>query len=219
MDDHPRALADAAARRAVTHSRHGVIPRRLRHRLAATATAVLCVAAVACTDSGSRAPAPNSSHRAALPRDTAPATQTDSLAYHVTMRDGLYVAPVAVTFRNISADTAYFVNCNGAVSTGLQRETAGGWVDAWTSVQDQCLSAPIIVPPSDTLRRRVLLFDGFDSTTATPSPTGAPSDAPAVYRVIWHDLVHHYKAGLPFGTEPTMTLRTSNRFVLTGAPR
>ena len=186
---------------------------------------MFCAAVLACTDSGSRAPAQRggdssaiSRHSASLRRDTTAATQTDSLAYHITLRDDrFHDVPAMVTFRNTSADTAYFVNCNGATPTGLQRETSDGWVNAWTSVQDACLSAPIIVPPGDTLRRQVLLFDGFQpppNDTTLPPPGGR-----AVYRLIWYGLVHHYNAGLPFGTEPSLALRTSNRFVLTGAPR
>jgi hypothetical protein len=204
-----------------------VIPRRRLYLLGAATAVILCTA-IACSDSGSRAAAERPGDSATPPgasrplsRDTTAATQTDSLAYHVMVRDGrFYEAPAMVTFRNTSPDTAYFVNCNGATPTGIQRETAAGWVDVWNGEQDACLSAPIVVPPGDTLRRRVLLFDGFhplpNDTTAAPS---GPTHAPAVYRIIWHGLVHHYNAGLPFGTEPSIALRTSNRFLLTGAPR
>ena len=180
---------------------------------------------LACADSGSRPATQRGSDSAAvsgdsapLARDTAPATQTDSLAYQVRLRDSLfYDAPAMVTFRNSSADTVYFVNCNGATPTGLQRETSEGWVTAWSSIQNECLSAPIIVPPGDSLRRQVLLFDGFQPMPNDTTP--APPGGRGVYRLIWYGLVHHYKAGLPFGTEPPLALRTSNRFVITGAPR
>jgi hypothetical protein len=181
--------------------------------------ATLCAVAAACTGSDSRAPAGETKDFYAIGRDTTAATQTDSLFYRVTVRDSVfYDAPAMVTFRNTSADTAYFVNCNGAIATSIQRKIDDAWVDVWNSEQDQCLSAPIVVPPGDTLRRRVLLFDGFHphpNDTLPPPPT----DPPPAYRLMWRGLVHHYRAGVPFGTDPALALQISNPFLLAGAPR
>ena len=189
----------------------------LRRLTGAGTAAMVCAVGIACSDSGSRVPADQPTSFYAVGRDTTAATQTDSLAYHVSTTDGRYDAPAMVTFRNTSPDTAYFVNCNGAIATTIQRKVGAVWVDVWNSEQDACLSAPIIVPPGDTLRRKVLLFDGFHPH---PGDTTLPrTDGPVLYRLMWRGLVHHYRAGLPFGTEPPMSLLVSNPVLLFGAPR
>lgn len=151
----------------------------------------------------------------ALARDTAALSQTDSLAYAITFRDGRYSGRALVRFHNRTADTAYFVNCNGATSVQLQRDVDGVWLDAWTSAQDACLSPPIVVPPGDTLERSVLFFDGYQPDTAAATTT----QGQGVYRLVWTALVHHYQPGAPVGAELSPPQRVSNRFVLTGAPR
>ena len=171
----------------------------------------MVIASIASCERGAREERADS---VALTRDTSALSQTDSLAYAITLRDGRYTGRALVRFHNRTADTAYFVNCNGATSVQLQRDVGGVWVDAWTSAQDACLSPPIVVLPGDTLDRPVLFFDGYQPDTAA-----TPAAERGVYRLVWTALVHHYQSRTPVGVELPLPRRISNRFVLTGAPR
>ena len=127
-----------------------------------------------------------------------------------------------VTFRNTTSDTAYFIHCNGATGVQLQREVNGAWVDVWTSMQNGCHSAPIVVNPGDSLRRAVHFLDGYDPQ---PGDSTSPTKAPGTYRLLWTALVHDYPRQSPYnrdpGVDPSLPLeqRVTNRFRLTGAPR
>jgi hypothetical protein len=176
------------------------------------------LAVAACTSPGAERTVDSSTAAPPLPRDTTARTQTDSLAYHLTFRNGQYEGSASATFRNAMPDTAYFVNCNGVTSFTLQRLQDTAWSNVWSPPMNACLSAPIIVAPGDSLHRTVPLLDGFQPDSAalqrSPADTG-------IYRIVWSGLVHHYHAPnrtASFGTTPPIELRISNRFLLIGAP-
>ena len=172
-------------------------------------------ALLACSESSPRATDSVVASSPAIERDTAAASQTDSLAYRIVRRaDGQYEARAEVIFRNRMADTAYFVNCNGATGVRLERLVSDTWVPSWSSEQDGCLSGPIVVAPGDSLRRSVLLFDGYH-----PISSDAPAEAASTYRLVWTTVVHHYEPRAPLANEVPEAQRVSNRFFLVGAPR
>ncbi len=152
----------------------------------------------------------------AVTRDTAALSQTDSLEYRLVQRDGRYTGRALVTFHNRTADTAFFVNCNGATSVQLQRNVDGVWIDSWTSEQDACLSAPIIVPPGDSLQRPVVLFDGYQGDPIA-LPT-SPGEGPAIFRLVWTAIVHEYDPRAPREVSLPLPRRVSTRVMLGGAP-
>ena len=178
---------------------------------------VASIAVCACADREPERTADSAPAPPALARDTAAPFQTDSLAYHLTWRDDRYEGSASVLFRNQTADTAYFVNCNGATGFQLEREEAGKWVAVWAPPQNQCLSAPIVVPPGDSLRRTTILLDGYQPDTPGARPLSADS---SLHRLVWTAMVHHYaRRPPPFGAEVPLVQRVSNRFFLFTTPR
>ena len=181
-----------------------------------TAGALIGVALIACDTPETQPPAADSVPAISLPRDTAALFQTDSLAYHLVFRNGQYEGTAGVTFRNRMADTAYFVNCNGATGFTLERAQGDTWATTWVPPMNACLSPPIIVPPGDSIRRTVLVLDGFQPDSAALQRS--PNDT-SVYRIVWTSVFHHYGKPRPFGTVPPLENRVTNRFMLIGAPR
>jgi hypothetical protein len=180
-------------------------------------TAAGCIALLlACEGTGARDTSDVSGDAREPRRDTTALFQTDSLAYRLTYRDGRYEGTAMVTFRNRTADTVFFIHCNGATGTALQREVNGDWVDVWHSVQNGCFSAPITVAPGDSLRRSVFLFDGYQPDTAAAVSPGSGS---AVHRLVWTAAVKDFAPGVSYGTPLPLEQRASNPFLLTGAPR
>jgi len=185
----------------------------VRREGAGSAVAALgCLLLLACNEPRSDAPNGRAPDTPGIQRDPGPATQTDSLHYRLSLRDGQQVAEMMVTFRNPTADTVYFIHCNGATPVQLQVPLEEPWVSVWTSEQDACFSPPIAVPPSDSLRRRVLLFDGFKpGDSQMPLPV-----VPATYRLVWAGLVRKSTSSAPVGDPLPLEQRTSNPFLLSG---
>ena len=174
------------------------------------------IALLACSGGESKPATDSAPTSPAVERDTAAAFQTDSLAYHLTWRVDRYEGSASVLYRNHTPDTAYFVNCNGATGFQLEREEAGKWIAVWAPPQNQCLSAPIIVPPGDSLRRTTILLDGYQPGSPGARPLNADS---SLHRLVWTAMVHHYaKRPPPFGADVPVEQRVSNRFLLFTSP-
>ena len=188
--------------------------------------AVCCAALLACNQANqseesrrpdSRAPGAEAAAGGSIARDRGAASQTDSLHYQLAALEGRHVGRAMVTFRNQTADTAYFIHCNDATGVELQREVDGAWVRVWSPPQNGCHSPPIVVAPGNTLRRRVILFDGYQ-------PEGAdsvlpPPEKPATYRLVWTQLVHDYRRNASSERPLPLEQRVSNRFLMSRAPR
>lgn len=76
--------------------------------------------------------------------------RTDRASY--AFRHGFFgpETTIVATLHAPKDKTLYLVNCNGAISAGLQRLVSGAWIDAWAAVTNSCLSQPVVVRPGET---------------------------------------------------------------------
>ena len=107
--------------------------------------------------------------------------------------------------------TVYVMNCNGAMTHGLQRLQAGQWVDAWVTEINGCFSSPIVIPAGG---RRV--------ATMTPvSRAGIWTIEPGTYRAVWHNVYTSFvpdaPPGRPLGEVLPLERRVSAPFVIDGS--
>lgn len=73
----------------------------------------------------------------------------------------------------------YVVNCNGAMTHGLQRLEGGTWTNAWIAEINGCYSRPIVIPPG-----------GHYSAIMTPVSRPATwTITPGTYRAVWHNVL------------------------------
>src|SRR5688500_13577977 len=76
-------------------------------------------------------------------RDSTAPIQTDKTSY-VLVRDSLgWGTQMNFRFTNVTTDTLYAVNCNGATSVAVEREDSTGWTTFWAPITNACLSPPI----------------------------------------------------------------------------
>lgn len=105
---------------------------------------------------------------------------------HYVMRPGPYgpETTIVTTFRAPDDRSAYVVNCNGALSLGLQRQEGGQWVNAWIAEINGCMSPPIVVPPR-----------GTHVATMTPSSRKETFTLTSgTYRAVWHNVLASFDA-------------------------
>lgn len=152
------------------------------------------------------------------PRDAAAAFQTESLSYTlISTRSGLE-AKIAFVFTNPTSAPVYIVNCKGATSLRLEKQSGDEWVPAWSPVIPECLSAPIIVQPGQQYSGVVHVSAGHPSNNLYPKFVVDP--IPGVYRIMWHDVLRTYNdRAYPFGEPLPLEHRVSNRFQLRVASR
>lgn len=149
-------------------------------------------------------------------RDTSALFQTDSLSYTLDAGNIGYTGAIGVQFTNRTADTTYFVNCNGATGVKLQKLVNGEWRDAYSPVRNDCLSPPITAPPGGTANLPIGVFSGYPGSNSFPKFS---VDIPGVYRAVWTAAVTSYQDRLPFGQPLPFEQRISNRFALRLSPR
>ena len=113
---------------------------------------------------------------------------------------------IVTTFR--PAHTVYVMNCNGAMTHGLQRLEDGAWVNAWIAEINGCFSPPIVIPAGGQL-------------VATMTPVSRPETwtiEPGTYRAVWHNVYTSFDtkapAGRPLGEELPLEQRVSAPFVI-----
>jgi hypothetical protein len=167
------------------------------------AVLVLCLAIAACSQ-------PPRAEEGA-PHDVPP-TQTDSVVYHFRQVGDRYEGTIGVAFTNTTPDSVFFLNCNGATSTSIERLFFDTWIDVWHSEQDACHSAPMAIGPSAQLRRPVHVMGGV--WKRTDDRTLAPGDTIGVHRLVWTSVVRQYRDTVPFGTPLEHAQRISNPFTL-----
>lgn len=172
-----------------------------------SALLLLLVTVVACGGSdSSRANAP-------VNRDQAVSFQTDTTRY-VLDRDATgWGTQISWSFQNISPDTVYAVNCNGATTIAVERREAGGWEVHWAPLTNACLSPPVAIPPGETLSGRLDLWGAPPGGNV--GPEFRDTTFSGVYRLAWWNLVHHYDPAKPgFGDTVAVRHRVSNEFAL-----
>ncbi|MBA3578961.1 MAG: hypothetical protein H0W42_03150 [Gemmatimonadaceae bacterium] len=144
--------------------------------------------------------------------------QTDSLSYKLDARNIGYIGAIDVRFTNRTADTTYFINCNGTTGVTLQKLVDGEWRDAYSPARNDCLSPPIAVPPGGTANLPIPVFSGYPGNNFFPK--FSVDDIPGVYRAMWTAAVTSYHDGRgSFGNPLPLEHRVSNRFALRLSPR
>src|SRR5688572_10254475 len=77
-------------------------------------------------------------------RDAAP-IRTDRDRYVLQPSGFGHEAMIVARFTAPKDSTVHIVNCNGAISWGIQRLDGDQWKDAWITTTNACLSPPIVV--------------------------------------------------------------------------
>jgi hypothetical protein len=164
---------------------------------------VMCTERAAPPQSSSPAPPPPA------PSVAAP-VRTDRTRY--VLRPGPYgpETTIVTTFRAPADRPAYLVNCNGALSLGLQRLENGQWMNAWIAEINGCMSAPIVVAAGAT-------------HTATMTPVSRPESwtiTGGTYRAVWHNVVTSFdpRAGT-VGEDLPLEQRVSAPFTIEAIAR
>jgi hypothetical protein len=127
---------------------------------------------------------------------------------------------IPFVYTNFRTDTLYHPTCrsNGSgaptVNIGLQRLRDGEWTDVWSPTLHQCLSDPIVIPPSgrflDTLNVYLHPQDTLHQPLFNPAV-----DIDGTYRMVWRDLLRSYDPkGYPFGEPIDLWERQSITFEL-----
>src|SRR5688572_11062981 len=178
-------------------------------------TACLLGSLLACT-APEQAPRPTTIEPA--PKATHAAIRTDQSRY--AFRYGSFGPEVIfVTTFQPKDQTAYVINCNGAISTGLQRLVDGAWVDAWGAATNGCLSQPIVIAPGEQHTDTITIVPGAGAVIY-------PRDnreliEPGSYRATWHNVLTSFDINArPFGEDMPLEQRVSAPFVIdAAAPR
>ena len=176
------------------------------------AALLVTLLAVACRPPAEMPSAPPPSKTAAL---NAP-IQTDKDRYHFEY--GFYGPEVIIasTFTAPKDQTVYLMNCNGAISSGLQRLVQGAWITAWGEVTNSCLSEPIVIAPGQRRSHSITLRPGVGATVYPPESDLIEA---GTYRVTWHAMLTSFDIqARPMGPELPLEQRVSAPFVIEAAP-
>ncbi len=112
--------------------------------------------------------------------ETAPVT-TDRARYE--LRPGPYgpQTTIVTTFTAPADKPVYLLNCNGALSVGMQRREGNTWARGWIAEINACHSQPILVPAGKT-----------HTATMTPVDRSHMPVPPGTYRAIWYGVLTSY---------------------------
>ncbi|HEU5163819.1 MAG TPA: hypothetical protein VFV54_11770 [Thermoanaerobaculia bacterium] len=120
---------------------------------------------------------------------------------------------IVMTFRNPTAAPVYIVNCNGAMSYGLQERIDGTWTDVWSVETNACLSEPIVVPAGGMLTETAVAASGAHAAVESRE-NGTRIDG-GTYRAVWHGVYTSFDMrARPWGEELPIEQRASAPFVI-----
>jgi hypothetical protein len=154
---------------------------------------VLLFAACVAREETPSAPPPPRPRTEPPPAQTAP-VRTDRTRYNLGEE-------ITIISTFTPARTVYVMNCNGAITTGLQRREGDQWTNAWIATINGCFSAPIVIEPG-----------GRHLGTLSIREDGAfPKLTPGTYRVVWHNVMQTFDANVhpPRGEELPIEERAS----------
>ncbi len=124
---------------------------------------------------------------------------------------------IVSTFRAPKERPLYVVNCNGAMSYGLQRLVDGKWINAWGAVTNACLSEPIVIAAGSERTEPIILRPGVGAVIY-PREDRKLIEA-GTYRVVWHGVLTSFDFNArPFGDELPLEQRASAPFLVEAAP-
>lgn len=120
---------------------------------------------------------------------------------------------IGISFTNRSPRTMYIVNCQGGLSTTLEKRIDDRWVPYWSPTMLMCLTPPITIKPGATLTRSVTVWGALPGHNA--GPEWASDDVAGTYRMVLGSVVWNYTTkGQRFGDPVPLELRTSGEFEL-----
>jgi hypothetical protein len=124
---------------------------------------------------------------------------------------------IVSTFRAPKERPVYIVNCNGAMSYGLQRLVDGKWIESWGAVTNSCLSEPIVIAAGGERSETIILRPGVGAVIY-PREDRKVIEA-GTYRVVWHGVLFSFDFNArPFGDALPVEQRASAPFVVEAAP-
>jgi hypothetical protein len=179
-------------------------------RISPLAIGLTDVLAAACAPAPGAAPLPG-----ALPLEGEAHLRTGSDSYQLTRRDGGWATSIDFTFTNPLAENVYVVNCRGGVLLGLERWSGEAWERAWSPVELQCLSPPIVIAPGETLRHTLPVWGSDPGRNHHPEFVVTPVEG--TYRLVWSQPVLRWRGDYvdgAFGDPVPAELRVSNAFTL-----
>ena len=138
--------------------------------------------------------------------------RTDSQSYTLRPNEMGYSALINVEFGNRTADTVYFMNCNGVTGVSFEKLVDSTWRSAWIPAMNACMSEPIAVAPGST---RTFPTHAFAARSdRVEAGEFSIDDAPGTYRIVWPHTVTSYRSSPPFGDSLPLSQRVSNKFTL-----
>lgn len=143
-------------------------------------------------------------------RDDDSLIQTDKDDYQFVPVGDHIGFSVGYIYTNTQSDTLYIANCNGAFGVALQRRNGNVWTTIWSPELPACLSSPIVIAPNKTLSGQINISGAKPGASNFPDfPAG---DLDGVYRLVFFDVVKHYRMGDGFGDPVAEEFRVSNDF-------
>ena len=167
----------------------------------------LLLVATAC----SRPDAPPADAPAAADEGPTPPIRTDTTVFALT-RDSLgWSAELPLAFLNVTADTLYAINCNGALTLAVERREGAAWTTFWAPMTNACLSPPVTIAPGAVLALDYAVWGAPPNTNV--GPAFADTTFAGTYRLVWWNLVSRYDTDRPqFGDTVAVADRVSNEF-------
>lgn len=133
--------------------------------------------------------------------ETMYAIETDRSEYALV--EGAYGPQVRIvaSFTAPEDSAVFIVNCNGAITTGLQRRDGSEWRNAWIAETNGCMSAPIVVDPGAT---------HTETMAVVSRDPGSGLIQRGTYRVAWHNMYTSFDPeSLSAGVELPLAQRIS----------
>lgn len=179
--------------------------------LAWAVAVVLAVALASCADeqparSTPRPTPPLATNRAA----TKPQSVTTDAKRYV-MKQGAFGPEVTIVsqLHALPGRTLHVMNCNGAMSVGLQRLVGNAWVNAWIPTINGCHSAPIVVRAGEP-HTYALTSRPRAGAVLHPRESHDGMIEPGTYRVVWFNVLTTYDLrARPHGEELPLDERVS----------
>ena len=123
-----------------------------------------------------------------------------------TFVSGDHGPEVTIVTTFIAPQEVFLVNCNGAISVGVQRREGDGWVNAWIGETNACLSPAIVLARGARHTATV--------TVIAERGIGGPL-RPGTYRAAWFNVLTSFdRDRRPFGDELPLEQRVSAPFVI-----
>jgi len=117
---------------------------------------------------------------------------------------------IVATLKAPSDQILYLVNCNGAITTGLQRLVGNEWVNAWIPPINGCLSPAIEIPPGGETTQKMVVRPG----PVVYPPNGNQLES-GTYRAAWFNILTSFDPNArPFGEELPLEQRVSAPFTI-----